>query len=422
MLVGPVRFFTADFGLAVFLAGTVWISAAIPLPPEPIRMWELPAKILLSLIIIILLTNVFTYHRQNSFNASLYWLRAVAFYWALTSLIRRNLLTFETISWAAFWSWSLEAVIGAIQIVTKQPIGLVANYFGSSTNEQVDYSLSAADLVWRVSGTHHHPIVFGLWIATLAMLGYAYLVGKRGIWAGGMRYLILPATGLLLFASLTRGTLIFFIAELGIFYLCTIISTRRINIYLVGTGIVILLAVTLYIYHVVTTSRGLGNLLVLATRFSQSENDLRWNFIRQGFTLLHHKPLLWLIGTGSDAMYPAALQEGVYDKITLSWENLSNTAFGIHNMYLKMLVENGVVAGFLFVFLHIKVSLRAFGRAIIGEANDAVLAGIAVGWFLAFSVYMEIYQPEYSLFLASVIALISTPEVQTRDKAAGVCP
>jgi hypothetical protein len=419
MLVGPVRFYTSDVGLAIFLAGTAWITTVIPVSGEPIRMWGLPTRLLFSLFAIILLTNVFTYHPQNSLNASLNWLRASLFYWALTSLARRDLLTFKTISMAAFWSWCLEAAVGSIQIVTKQPIGLVANYFGTSANEQVDYSLSAADLVWRVSGTHHHPIVFGLWIATLAMLGYAFLGGKRGGWAKLMRSLILPTTGLLLFASLTRGTLVFFIAELGVFYLCTIISTKRINIYLVGAGCAILLAAAWYAYHVVTSSRGLGNLFVLATRFSQSEDDLRWNFIRQGFTLLRHRPLLWLTGTGSDAMYPAALQEGVYDKVTLNWQNLSNTAFGIHNMYLKMLVENGVVAGFLFALLHIRVVLRALGRAFTGGTNDAVLASITVGWFLAFSVYMEIYQPEYSLFMVSVIALIAMPAVQGMPQTSG---
>jgi len=329
----------------------------------------------------------------------------ITIYSVLRALRKSGHIEVGDIGWAACWGWSIEAAVAAMQYATGQPFGLVANYFGQNANEATMYNWSATLSVWRVSGTHPHPIMFGMWMTAFALLAFGYLGQRKGIAASVFRSLILPVTAWVLFISLTRGTLTYFLlAVLAYSYLRALRRNGGLLFWYVGAAAVGLVAA--YLWFTPDIFGQLGSSSALAARFGQAADDLRWELISQGLHLLNGDPTRWFVGVGTNAMFPAALQMNLYTGLVWGWLDLSNTTVGIESMYLKLLVENGFLVFFLFVALHIHTLRLAVKNAAGygGGRLDAAIAAIVVGWIVAFNVYLLSISPFHAPILALVLA------------------
>ncbi len=180
----------------------------------------------------------------------------------------------------------------------------------------------------RSFATIGQPNLLGQWlifpfiILFIKIFGVEYS-GKRGLFIP-----LLGIVGLALFTTLNRASILGIILSLVLFFVHKF--RRKISVKILITGVVTL-------FFVIFSLISLGGLRSVNSRF---------NLIKPLAPLIENH---WLIGTGPETMYQTYQQ--VLSKDIYLTENLYNIPDRIHNETIQVLLDQGLIGLFLYLFV-----------------------------------------------------------------------
>lgn len=303
-------------------------------------MASLFALMLLSL----LLSDVF----EKSLKGALDWVRLAMAYLvfrglAATAVTSRTLVVQFSIVGAVL------VAIGLAQMVTGEPIGMVSNYFGRDV-DQVRYSTVGARDVWRVSGPTGNSNVFAMWVIIFAGLAAAFALSR-------VRMIVFTST-MVGMATVILGTLsragtfgLFFFTFLLMWNFRRPIVRAGVHVPLLGGFAIVALVSLAFVSGVLPSLGGQAEAILARAR---QRDDVRTEFLNLGMSMLR-VPKVALVGCGSDAMIESGAARLRSAKALSHQRNQSETGkvqrTGIHNVWFRTAVENGLPAAGLLAAL-----------------------------------------------------------------------
>jgi O-antigen ligase len=285
----------------------------------------------------------------------------------------------------------------------------VGNYFGESLDQASPLDVTRFDVRYRISGTTSNPNVYALWVTLLSGLGLAHLLARK-------RYLLLlaltAATSFVLLNTFSRGSLVTF----ALFLVLLLWQNFRLldnlkTLYKVAlvTALLVLLAASFLAEMVFL--RDTIQLVMARTRDVTEVEDIthtgRALMILGGIELLK-EPKTLLAGIGAGNFHPVCISKGLETGFN-RWKDYSQSYSGIHNVYMKLLVEHGVFAliAFLMLFYVFASDVLRQSRASPGDGTDpwrayTVALGISIA-LVASQVYESV--TDYHVFLPIFVIL-----------------
>lgn len=344
--VGGISLFTPDAALLPLVL--VWGTHVAAMRAR--RGWRVPVvrgeRAITVLVIATCAIVPFSYHLANSSDAALFFLRMAAFYFVVRWLLARGwLLPDQFLRWSVQFAVFLIA-IGLIQLLTGTQVGLVANYFGESASEAGAFGATR-----RLSGTSPNSNVFGQWIVMFGLaLNFRLIRGSRLPHLFFLAVVVLVEARLIA-ATLSRSALLFFVVSnvpLAAMWVWRSPRSRFVQ-RVVGAAI---------IAAILTAGIGIGwqrlnEVSLLAERMDAYSNVRRVTAATNGLILLQD-PWIAVTGTGWGAFYPALDARGLRglaDDPILRWRDIRDWQGEIHNTFLMVLVEGGIVTFLPFVVL-----------------------------------------------------------------------
>ena len=285
---------------------------------------------------------LFSYDRSVSVVGWMDWIRIVVFYFVV-----RRLFVAEISD--KLWERLLIGLgvgllgVGLLQLVTGTPIGLVNNYFGTNLDQSSSATVQGHGTNVRISGTTSNPIVYGLWLNLYCVFAMIYALSHRHkIWFAVLALLV-PVS---LLGTLTRGAIVAYVASILALMLFTFQKSGKVVV-----GAIVLLIVLSPVYVMLNDTVDIRRQVQVLTARFQLENNERWELNRIGVELLSD-PNILLFGTGSGNFSAVTRdQAGLRSRLSA---RMQNTRTGIHNVWLKMIVENGVFVLIFFVMIMIE--------------------------------------------------------------------
>lgn len=230
--------------------------------------------------------------------------------------------------------------------------------------------------VARLAGGSLDPNAFGLSCA-VGVVVCVYLV-TSGATSKSMKYLslgLMPAPLVGLLASGSRGSLLGLMAGMAGAFLFSRSLPRSLSIWLTAAA---LMAVTLFALQPDDIKNG------VIERFSYTsvKEDRGSSRPELWRSYLSKLPEYALVGTGMQ-LAPSAISD--------SWDSPRMT----HNIYLQLLVENGILGLALFVLAMYSLSRRLLRP---GLAHQPILAGLLLTWLVA-SFFIDSFNCRESWFV-----------------------
>lgn len=327
--IGFVRVESSDVSIliGIFLLATIKRKS---------RIQPAFAPLLISLVSVFVLSDfIYTAHMKNSINAQIDITRILVHYLIIHGLFLRLEKPLRSTFRVMLLVFIFLAAVALLQGVTGKPYGVMKELFGLEGN--FTQARVSSGTVIRVSGTHWHPIGFGLWVVAITPI---VLFGiRRFARSRAAEFLVVTTAFIMLYMSLTRGTILTFSAFLLIAYLYYG-SSRSISQLVIKYTIFLFVALSIatFGFHAQTIDSR------LLERFSVFSQDERLIHYRMALDLVSIDPLLLFYGTGSNAFTPAAITYDAYLGQPYNYYRDLDTTVGIHNIYIKFLSENGVFA------------------------------------------------------------------------------
>lgn len=405
-IVGPFHVYTVDLALApFFVLSFLWIVRDRSASARP-DMTDLAVIVTTFLMFV---SFAVSDDRMQSLMNTMDWVRLSAFYFVIRRLSGRVIterMLIRQFSALAF----LLVGLGLIQMVTGKPIGLVANYFGYDVAQEGWSPVAGYGAKFRISGPTPNSNVFAMWVILYGGLGLAAALAR-----GRFVLFSLAALGIpfVLLGTLSRGGVAGFAA-----FFAVLIWKRRDLLLLprvglpvaasLGAGVLLLVAVG------ATGARSsLANSyqVFFARQAIASGSNVRSQLIEAGVELLKD-PKVLLVGCGADNMV-ASLVSRTRSTAALALEGAISSGFdlrtGVHNVWMRTAVENGIFAALALVWVFVGFVRRArrYGGDDSADARlwRSYLVAIAV-WYLAIAsqVYLMAARLPVLLPLFAVIA------------------
>ncbi len=321
--------------------------------------------------------------------------------------------------------------LGLAQMVTGEPIGLIANYFGRDLDQLSWSSVGQFGEQWRVSGPTPNSNVFAMWVIV-----FGGLVAAHGLSRGGSGMLQFGAVALgmatVVLGTLSRG------GGLGLVVFMALLAWnfRR---QIAHAGVMVPLAAGLFGLTVLSVGLLSGALLpflgdqfeVFAARgaggIARAEGDVRIRLLQVGFQLLAD-PKVLLVGCGSDAMIEAILNRlrsplAMSVALEASGQGIELRT-GMHNVWMRMAVEYGVPAALAFASLF--VGLWSSARRLAHTTEGAALMGpyvLAIAlWFILVPSQVYLMAARLPVLLPLFLLLAYTVTRSTQADAAAAEP
>ncbi len=284
----------------------------------------------------------------HSMNAYLVWVRLIVFYIIVKRLVLDLIINQRTITVCFFILFGILITIGLLQIITKSEIGLISNYFGIQVDRNVDY------IGWRVTGTTRNANVFSYWVIIFSIFINSWMLFKvRSNYKYVLLLLLVVLESVVVFSTLSRAGVGCFVAGSGILAVLWMRAEKK-------NGVVIAVIATLVVFMFsLSLSLLSSDLLTVALffeRFGESGGQ-RSVLANLAFNLLLNIKIL-LFGVGVGTFFPALDHYGISYLAYSEWKDLSDSYSGVHNFFLAIMVENGVVVFLLMLAGYISVMIK----------------------------------------------------------------
>ncbi|WP_166805116.1 O-antigen ligase family protein [Nitrosococcus wardiae] len=309
---------------------------------------------------LIVLTSVASVDPNEAISASI-----VAIYAAGIFLIVRYFLTIQLLKKTDLLVWSaiifaLLTVVALLQFILQSNIGIVSTYFGKNFAEG-----TYADEALRISSTFGNANVFSQ-VYTI----YGTILVSSCLFYFRWLRLALLLSCLIIFVvaiSLSRSGIIFTLfLQIAIYLYWVMSSRRRRGERMAVVGIIVVCAsAILGISSLYITD----DLIPGASRFADFSDSGRLETYFGAMQLLQD-PFVALFGVGSGQFFEGSAIHGIYYgyKVWLQPYELKST---VHNWFLQIATENGVVVLFLYVYAIFKTARRGWS---IRKLSDGWLA------------------------------------------------
>lgn len=403
--VPPGRIYLLDLPLWLFIA-TVVIGRMANSRDYTMR-WGLVDTLMIIVFGAITVAFACSDNHRQSLIEYLDWIRILAVYFG-ARLVSGN--GFAEPTWRRM-VWLCVVVllfVGTVQLVTGTSFGLIGDYFGSSHDQSVHANLSGFVRERRISGTTTNPIVFAVWVTFFSLVAMSSLL-SRGQQA---RFLMLSGiAAMVVTATLSRGA----IAAFGLSWLALVVIARKdfLTARTFVTGGVAIGLLVPAVYVAVERGAFVSTIDVLERRVKEQEllqeDSGRVRVIKMGMALLDD-PKVLLVGTGPDNLtYSYTNQRAVARRI--SGTSASYQRSGIHNLWVKALVEYGIFGLIGFAFFWGAVMVCAIRLSRTAEMDGRVWGRASVAFFIPYLlVDSMVYESSISYHImvpvVSVVALI----------------
>jgi O-antigen ligase len=338
------------------------------------------------LIVLIMVSLLFSVNRQLSLTNTMDWLRLVLIYFlarsVLGSVIQKRTLVVQFTIMALFLIG-----LGLLQMATGEPIGIIADYFGES-REQYGW--------YRVSGPTPNSNVFAMWVIVYGGLSLSVFLAKTRPF---LFLTMASAMAVVLIGTLSRGGSLGFVVLVFILLLMhsqTILSMRFLvpaSLLTVGLMGLLFIMVVADVHPVLT--RGVMNLVTRQEAARDFEEGAkRRDLLQLGFQLLK-RPKIAAVGSGAGGMMQASLV-GSGATAAISQRLVDggvDVGTGVHNVWIATAVENGIPSAAILLLIFI-FFVRQISRWRRRHEESRIWATylMAIGiWYLvvASQVYLE---------------------------------
>lgn len=342
---GPIRIYALDiflFPLAAFvlvrnLAGDTNLKF----------YWQSIDTTVVALFVAITMSCCLSENVSRSLVPLCDWFRVLVA-WFTVRCIAAEYIETATFSKIIFWIGIGLLTVGVLQKVTNSPIGLVGNYFGSNLEQNVSKEQLGNRVVQRISGTTSNPNIYGQWLNLFSIFAVIQLaVFRKNLTATIVACCCL---GIILATAARANLIASLLATLMILWLMRD-SIGRIMLpamFVLGAGAIL----------VVSFSDNLGfvdDIEIVTNRFdrqlsSSMESD-RVRLVRMGLETIQKDPKTLLFGVGAHNFHVA--YHGFSETAPLT-----SVRSGVHNVWLKLASECGLLVTLLFFTFLAQASLQ----------------------------------------------------------------
>ena len=348
----PYRFYLVDVVLLPCL-----VAALVQRLSSPSRSrfrWQRVDSLVALLMAFVSLAFVFSEDLLRSVVTYMDWVRIVAIYFAARVLFQNAVSSRAYLR--AFWvSASLLVAIGMIQLGTGSSFGLIGNYFGAGSDQAIAANVAGVGSRARISGTTTNPIIFALWITLFTVL-VASDLSARG---RSIAFVAVSAiAAVVVLSTLSRGAIAAFAFS---FAILVVLNRKQLTRYVLAGMLFGVLSLPVAV--VAFEKLALSDLAeMLQARIEQQEllqeDSGRVQVIKMAGELLV-EPKVVLVGSGPDNMVLAYMKY-VAEVQNNNYRNAQNQRSGVHNVWIKMLVEYGVFAALILLTIWIAAVRRSF--------------------------------------------------------------
>lgn len=308
--------------------------------------------LLLAVVALVLLSHAFSVDRVQSLSHAMDWLRLALLYFALRLSVP-TLLGLQALGNAFTGLGVLLLLIGLLQMITGEPIGVVANYFGETLHEAP----------WsRVSGTTPNSNLYASWLIIYAGFPYVSTLARGQVVRS---FVIWTLTLVVLLSTQSRGGvggfLLLSIVALWLNRQQTLRPTFVLSGMIAATAFVLLVAISVLTRSSIPLASGVRTLYERQEQAGDfSREGLRRGLAAVGVQLLQD-PKVALVGSGSESMIRAAEAAHMFlppsvAELVHNVEGGNRT--GVHNAWLATAVENGLPAAVALATMFSLLSIR----------------------------------------------------------------
>jgi O-antigen ligase len=348
----PFRIYLLDIALIPFLLALLFNCV---LSPTRIGFrWQRIDTLVIVLFFTVTCAFLLSEDRVYSIVSYLDWARIITMYFSSRIVFINTVseLSFRRLMWL---SASVLLFVGVIQWTTGTSFGLIGNYFGTGTDQAVTANVAGVGSRSRISGTTTNPIIFAIWVTIFSLIVASDLNAKR-------RHILFVfhsfVSAVVVLSTLSRGAIAAFSMSLIIF----VFINRKDLVRIAYIGMIIMIFILPLAYFGIMRSTVGETATMLQARIERQElleeDSARVNVIKMGFKLLK-EPKIFIFGSGPDNMVLAYNKyiSGTFSK-KYSQSNRSYQRSGIHNVWIKMIVEYGFMSGFLLILVWLSVFFR----------------------------------------------------------------
>lgn len=400
---GPFPFDVYTLDLALIPLALLVVVKSIFLPGPRLHLTPFDLLFVL-LIVLIMVSLIFSVNRQPSLTNTMDWLRLVLIYFlarsVLGSVVQERTLVVQFTIMALFLIG-----LGLLQMATGEPIGIIADYFGES-REQSGWH--------RVSGPTPNSNMFATWVVVYGGLSLSVLLSKVRPF---LFFAMAGAMTVVLLGTLSRGGALGF--AVLVFILLLMHSQRVFSMrFLVPASLLTVGLMGLLFIMVVANvppvlTRGVHNLMTRQTEVRDvEEGGRRWELMKLGFQLLK-RPKIAAVGCGAGGMMQAGIAGSGASAVTARrlLDRGVDVGTGVHNVWITTAVENGIPSAAV-LFAILVVFFRWIRRWSRRDEESSVWAAylMAIGvWYLAVAsqVYLTAARLPVLLPLVILIALVA---------------
>ena len=308
--------------------------------------------LLLVVVALVLLSHAFSVNRGQSLSHAMDWLRLAVVYFVLRLSVP-TLLGLQALGNAFSGLGALLLLIGLLQMITGEPIGVVANYFGEVQHEAP----------WsRVSGTTPNSNLYASWLIIYAGFPYVSTLARGQVVRS---FVIWTLTLVVLLSTQSRG-------GVGGFLLLSLVAlwlnrqqalrpTFVLSSMIAATAFLLLVTISVLTRSSIPLASGVRTLFERQEQAGDfSKEGLRRGLAAVGVQLLQD-PKIALVGSGSESMIRAA--EAMHMALPPAVAELVHSAeggdrTGVHNAWLATAVENGLLAAIALATMFSLLSIR----------------------------------------------------------------
>jgi O-antigen ligase len=364
MFVAPQAYFTGLIPLRLALVSALLSMAAYAAATMSQRhlltVWGPEVKLIVWLVVFAVISIPSSRWRGGSYEILFdTYMKAVIVFFLIANLLTSE-RRFHTLLWALTWYSAFNAVSGINAFRQGIFIPHTERIYGAST----PLTMNPNDLALTLN-------------LLIPFIGYLFLSSKSGlqrIVAGA----ILLASVVCVIVTYSRGGAITLLAIL-LWYVWTRSGPRRIGALI---GVSLLIGVIILV-----GPAGYSDRIVSSTDFSMDKTgsaDARWTMMKEGVRQTYEHPL----GVGLGMMALLNVEEG------RGW-------MGVHNVYLEISTELGLIPGILFIVLLWKLiagmrRIRSLPTALGGKLG--LLAGATECSLVAFAVGAMFHPMAYNFY------------------------
>jgi hypothetical protein len=309
----------------------------------------------------------------------------IAYFYA-RFFLRKDTSLWKNLSYLLSALVVFESLLGFSQLAIKSPIGknleyqVNIEYFGNTVDE--------TQFTFRPVGTFNHANTLGIWVSSVCVFLFAFALKKKS----NILWFSLLAGCTLMVTTISRSAWLGFVVGILFFIIYTARKSKNflkpvLDFILKWRFVIFPILIFLFVFFVIPRAEN----SLYSFQQDTGASFFRRIQIQDAIEIIKLHPILG-IGT----------QMGVYEGVALNLYTMAaSVPFEVHNWFMNVAVENGLLASFIFIFFLI-LSLRK-----IFELKRSSIIFISVACSIICLIVASMFQPyiniEFILLLLSLI-------------------